>query len=201
MQVPSYTIISDSSYHSFLSLRACAIFKQRPLFIMFYWMSSVCPSSSTLHPKPLCSIPWGSTCTDLSSWEDHPTLANCLDPGSPFLCAGPPLVPCLHRRPIAYCLFFCSVMEAPQEQAVCCLFIGLMHPEQCLMHINVQQIVAECLMITDSGLRKIFSPLTFFLFFPLLIPHVLIIYSIVFITLLISSIILNNMIRALFLIL
>ena len=92
-------------------------------------------------------------------------------------------------------------MEAPQEQAVCCLFIGLMHPEQRLMHINVQQIVAECLMITDSGLRKIFSPLTFFLFFPLLIPHVLIIYSIVFITLLISSIILNNMIRALFLIL
>ena len=83
--------------------------------------------------------------------------------------------PFLNHRPIAYCLFFCFVMEAPQEQAVCCLFIGLMHPEQRLMHINVQQIFAECLMITDSGLRKIFSPLTFFLFFPLLIPHVLII--------------------------
>lgn len=96
VQVPSYTIISDSSYHSFLSHRAWVIFKQLPLFIMFYWMSSLCPSSSTLHPKPLCSVPWRSTCMDLSSWQDPIILANCLEPGSLFLYAGPFLVPCFY---------------------------------------------------------------------------------------------------------
>ena len=38
VQVPSYTIISDSSYHSFLSLRACVIFKQLKTTSFIYYV-------------------------------------------------------------------------------------------------------------------------------------------------------------------
>ena len=38
LHVPSYTIISDSSYHSFLSLRACVIFKQLKTTSFIYYV-------------------------------------------------------------------------------------------------------------------------------------------------------------------
>lgn len=54
-------------------------------------------------------------------------------------------------------------------------------------------------MNTDSGLRKILRPLTLFLISPFAYPPRFDNYSVIFITLLIAFVTLNNMLKALFL--
>lgn len=57
-----HPVVSDSSYHIRLSLRAYVIFRQfTQCTYCVVWMSSVCPSRCSLHPAPVCSVPYRPT--------------------------------------------------------------------------------------------------------------------------------------------
>lgn len=113
------------------------------------------------------------------------------------------MAPFLSHRSVAYCLFLCSIMEVPRGQAVCCSLMDLMCPEQHLMHNKRSTNI--CCMFNDHWLWTQKNKDLAHLFIPHLLsfPYSLHFdnYIVILITLLIAFVTLNNMLKALFLVL